>query len=241
MSSSNIGGEQKTSEDWLWGRELGNRKLLTLSISLCEKLGPFFVKKYDNFFQPPSLDPRAEPYLYRQVEFLYSINLLHRYYTRILHGISGSCRNSMRRDPTNFEHAGWKLCQIIVHNLAILCFVFFVGCDLYCSITVLDNYHNYHYNQCTNHISYMSWGYSLSILNEYVEREQILANNEFSSEILKVWILVSKECNLSIDPESTILSQCETYKHQTLITLLSEQIQEVIGYCITALFTPPKH
>ncbi|CAG8783659.1 30122_t:CDS:1, partial [Gigaspora margarita] len=40
MSSSNIGGEQKTSEDWLSGRELGNKKLLTLSISLCEKLGP---------------------------------------------------------------------------------------------------------------------------------------------------------------------------------------------------------
>ncbi|RIB06904.1 hypothetical protein C2G38_2215937 [Gigaspora rosea] len=93
----------------------------------------------------------------------------------------------------------------------------------------------------TNRNSYMSWGYPLLTLDEYVEREQILANNEFCSENLKVWILVSKECNLSIDPESTILSQCETYKRQTLMTLSSGQIQEVIGYCITALFTPPKH
>ncbi|CAG8849722.1 17382_t:CDS:1, partial [Gigaspora margarita] len=41
MSSSNIRDEQKTLEDWLWGRKLGNRKLFTLSISLCEKLEPF--------------------------------------------------------------------------------------------------------------------------------------------------------------------------------------------------------
>ncbi|KAF0530100.1 GNAT family [Gigaspora margarita] len=143
MSSSNIEGEQKTSKDWLWGRELG--------IGSCSHCQFRFVKSLGHF--------------------------------------SGIMLTS----------AG------------------------------------------TNRNSYMSWGYPLSILDEYVEREQILANNEFSSEILKVWILVSKEYNLSIDPESTILSQCETYKRQTLMTLSSGQIQEVIGYCITALFTPPKH
>ncbi|CAG8731004.1 41910_t:CDS:2, partial [Gigaspora margarita] len=38
MCSLNIGGEQKTSEDWLL-------EVATLSILLCEKLGPFSKHK----------------------------------------------------------------------------------------------------------------------------------------------------------------------------------------------------
>ncbi|CAG8438311.1 7703_t:CDS:2 [Dentiscutata heterogama] len=85
------------------------------------------------------------------------------------------------------------------------------------------------------------WGYPLLTLDEYVEREQILANIDFTLENLIVWILVSKKCNLSNDTEPTIYSHCETYKRKALIKLSSGQIQEVIGYCITALFTPSKY
>ncbi|CAG8492892.1 11855_t:CDS:2, partial [Dentiscutata heterogama] len=90
----------------------------------------------------------------------------------------------------------------------------------------------------TNRNSYMNWGYPQLTIDEYIEREEILANNEFTLESFKVWILVSKKCILSKDTELTIFSQCETYKLKALITLSSGQIQEVIGYYITSLFTP---
>ncbi|KAF0512855.1 gnat family acetyltransferase [Gigaspora margarita] len=93
----------------------------------------------------------------------------------------------------------------------------------------------------TNRNSYMDWGYPLLTIDEYIEREEILANNEFTSENFKVWILVSKKCNLLNDTEPTIFSQCETFKLKALITLSSGQIQEVIGYYIGSLFTPPQY
>ncbi|CAG8520218.1 15074_t:CDS:2 [Dentiscutata erythropus] len=93
----------------------------------------------------------------------------------------------------------------------------------------------------TNRNSYMSWGYPLLTLDEYIEREEILANHEFTSEDFNIWILVSKKSNLSNDTEPTILSQCETFKLKALITLSSEQIQEVNCYYIGSLFTPPQY
>ncbi|CAG8694675.1 13411_t:CDS:2 [Gigaspora margarita] len=81
----------------------------------------------------------------------------------------------------------------------------------------------------TNRNSYMSWGSPLLTIDEYIEQN------------FKVWILVSKKCNLSNDNEPTIFSQCETFKLKALITLSSGQIQEVIGYYITSLFTPPQY
>ncbi|CAG8684344.1 22780_t:CDS:2, partial [Gigaspora rosea] len=72
----------------------------------------------------------------------------------------------------------------------------------------------------TNRNSYMSWGYPMLTIDEYIEREEILANNEFTLENFKVWILVSK---------------------LSLITIPSRQIREVIGYYITSLFTPSQY
>ncbi|CAG8525026.1 5638_t:CDS:2 [Gigaspora rosea] len=64
----------------------------------------------------------------------------------------------------------------------------------------------------TNRNSYMSWGYPQLTIDEYIEHT-----------------------------EPTIFSQCETYKLKALITLSSGQIQEVIGYYITSLFTPAQY
>ncbi|CAG8607370.1 3020_t:CDS:2 [Scutellospora calospora] len=99
----------------------------------------------------------------------------------------------------------------------------------------------------TNRNSYMSWGYPVLTIGEYIKREEILANNEFTSENFKVWILISRKssvnCNSTTlnDTEPEIFSQCETFKRKTLITLSPGQIKEEICYCITALFTPPKY
>ncbi|CAG8623070.1 5595_t:CDS:2 [Cetraspora pellucida] len=93
----------------------------------------------------------------------------------------------------------------------------------------------------TNRNSYMSWGYPMLTIDEYIKLEEILANIEFASENLKVWILTSRKYISSSDTEPIIFSQCETYKRKALITLSSGQIQEEICYCITALFTPPQY
>ncbi|CAG8837492.1 40961_t:CDS:2, partial [Gigaspora margarita] len=80
----------------------------------------------------------------------------------------------------------------------------------------------------TNRNSYMSWGYPMLTINEYIEHEEIHVNNEFISKNFKVWILVSKIYNLSNDIEQTIFSQYETYKLKALITIPSRQIREVM-------------
>ncbi|CAG8668341.1 5340_t:CDS:2, partial [Dentiscutata erythropus] len=96
----------------------------------------------------------------------------------------------------------------------------------------------------TNRNSYMSWGYPVLTIEEYIEREEILANNEFTSENFKVWVLISRTNYNSINSNNTepiIYSQCETFKRKALITLSSGQVKEATCYCITALFTPPQY
>ncbi|CAG8562376.1 11254_t:CDS:1 [Racocetra fulgida] len=94
----------------------------------------------------------------------------------------------------------------------------------------------------------MSWGYPMLTIDEYIDREEMLANNEFTSKNFKVWILIPRKSDTNCKPyytsnntEPIILSQCETFQRKALITISPGRVKEATCYCITALFTPPKY
>ncbi|CAG8448095.1 15565_t:CDS:10 [Acaulospora colombiana] len=99
----------------------------------------------------------------------------------------------------------------------------------------------------TNQNSYATWGYPQLTLEQYLEREKLLANQEFTGENFKVWVLMSRKeqqehqgkNDASANNNPTILSACETFKRKALIVDRSGEVIETICYGIASVFTPP--
>ncbi|RHZ45282.1 hypothetical protein Glove_682g54 [Diversispora epigaea] len=101
----------------------------------------------------------------------------------------------------------------------------------------------------TNQTSYIEWGHPELTLEQYLEREKILTNLEFTRDNFQVWILISKK-EKQQESIPTILSACETFKRKALIKDKSDKlrgvgeggggnVKEIICYSIASVFTPP--
>ncbi|CAG8433673.1 10401_t:CDS:2 [Diversispora eburnea] len=108
-----------------------------------------------------------------------------------------------------------------------------------------------------NQTSYIEWGHPELTLEQYLEREKILENLEFTRDNFQVWILISKK-EQQQESTPTILSACETFKRKALIkditTITTDKLEklrevddeegggnvkEIICYAIASVFTPP--
>ncbi|CAG8781894.1 2920_t:CDS:2, partial [Acaulospora morrowiae] len=77
----------------------------------------------------------------------------------------------------------------------------------------------------TNENSYLEWGHPQLTLEQYLEREKLLANLEFTGANFKVWVLVSRKeqqelqgkGDTPVNNKLTILSACESFKRKALI------------------------
>ncbi|CAG8549023.1 10225_t:CDS:1 [Paraglomus brasilianum] len=88
----------------------------------------------------------------------------------------------------------------------------------------------------TNRNSFVEWGKGLS-LDQYFERETILANLDFTRDNFIVWVLVPKEDPNTLD----IISSCETFRRTAFVTISPGVIEEHICYSIASVFTPPSN
>ncbi|ORX96775.1 hypothetical protein K493DRAFT_314343 [Basidiobolus meristosporus CBS 931.73] len=87
----------------------------------------------------------------------------------------------------------------------------------------------------TWHNTHVEWGVKLD-LEQYLKREKLLANQEFTSENITVWALVSKD-----DPSnSQPLAHCETFRRPVVIKSSGKvgDIQERDCYSIATVFCP---
>ncbi|KAK9767752.1 hypothetical protein K7432_002181 [Basidiobolus ranarum] len=90
----------------------------------------------------------------------------------------------------------------------------------------------------TWHNTHVEWGVKLD-LEQYLKREKLLANQQFTSENITVWALVHKD-----DPTNTQpLAHCETFRRPAIINNPENggEIQERECYSIATVFCPAKY
>ncbi|KAG9296435.1 hypothetical protein G9A89_015027 [Geosiphon pyriformis] len=92
----------------------------------------------------------------------------------------------------------------------------------------------------TNINSFIEWGSGLT-LQQYLERESLLANLAFSIENLTTWALVPRK-----NPETTtFFCSCETYRRSALIRTVDKngevEVKEGVGFSIASVFCVPSH
>ncbi|CAG8483842.1 10457_t:CDS:1 [Paraglomus occultum] len=88
----------------------------------------------------------------------------------------------------------------------------------------------------TNRNTFVEWGKGLS-LDQYLERETILANLDFTRDKFIVWVLVPKENPNTLD----IVCSCETFRRTAFVTISPGVIEEYLCYSIASVFTPPSN